>query len=249
VIRGDLGVSLTRGRPVMDIIAYDLPWTVFVLSIAICLSFTLGILLGTFMAYKGGRIDSISSTFLTIVSSIPQYIVGILLIVIFIFELRWFPTGGRYSLGVRPGFTWEFISDVLWHATLPILTYTIVSTGSWAITMRGSVTSVLGEDYVLAAEARGLRKGRIMKKYVMRNAILPLFTQLLITIGYMFAGAVFIENIFAYAGIGYTLLWALNNRDYPLLQGIFSIITFSVIAANLFTDLIYGKLDPRVRAR
>jgi peptide/nickel transport system permease protein len=245
--RGDLGKSLTRGSPVIEIISNDLPWSVFTLSIAIFSSFLLGILLGSFLAYRGGIIDKIFTQFFTILSCIPSYIIGIFLIFILILQLRMFPSGGRVSLGVKPGFTLEFIADVLWHAALPTLSYLLVYLGGWVISMKGSAISVLGSDYVLAAEARGLKKRKIMQSYVMRNAILPLFTSLMISLGYMFGGAVFIENLFAYPGIGYTLMWALNNRDYPLLQGILNIIILAIILSNLVADLTYSMLDPRVR--
>lgn len=247
--RGDLGKSITRGSPVIEIISNDLPWSLFTLSIAIFSSFILGVLLGSFLAYRGGILDRIFTQFFTILSCIPSYIIGIILIFAFVLQLGIFPSGGRMSLGVKPGFTLEFIANILWHATLPILSYMLVYLGGWVLSMRGSAISVLGSDHVLAAEARGLKKRRILQNYVMRNAILPLFTSLMISLGYMFGGAVFIENLFAYPGIGYTLIWALNNRDYPLLQGILNIMIVAIILSNLLADLLYGVLDPRVRSR
>ncbi|MEM2454932.1 MAG: ABC transporter permease [Candidatus Bathyarchaeia archaeon] len=247
LIRGDLGRSITRGNPVAEMIAYALPWTVFILSLGICISFVLGILWGGLMAYKGGLFDHVSSAFCTIISSTPSYIIAILLIYILHFQLNIFPAGGLYTLGITPGFTLEFISDVLWHATLPIITYVMVTAGSWALLMKGSVISVLGADYVAAAEARGLKKRKIMWSYVMRNAMLPLFTSLLISMGYIFGGSVFIENVFAYKGMGYMMITALNARDYTLMQGIFNVTTFTVVLANFIADLSYGKLDPRIR--
>lgn len=247
--RGDLGKSLTRGSPVIEIISSDLPWSLFTLSIAIFSSFILGVLLGSFLAYKGGITDKIFTQFFTILSCLPSYIIGIVLIFVFVLQLGIFPSGGKISLGVKPGFTLEFIADVLWHAALPILSYLLVYLGGWVLSMKGSAISILGSDYVLAAEARGLKKHVILKNYVMRNAILPLFTSLMISLGYMFGGSVFIENLFAYPGIGYTLIWALNNRDYPLLQGILNIMILAIILSNLIADLAYSVLDPRVRPR
>jgi peptide/nickel transport system permease protein len=149
--------------------------------------------------------------------------------------------------GLQPGLTVAFVTDVLYHAALPVLTYVLTTIGSWMLLMKSSTLSTLEEDYVTVARARGLSDGRIMRAYVGRNAVLPLFAQVAIAAGFVVGGSVVIERIFVYEGIGFVLLDAINRRDYPLMQAIFLVITVSVIGANLLADLLYSRLDPRIR--
>lgn len=252
LLRGDLGTSLrSPGVPVMDIIVTFLPWTVFSVGIGLLLSFTLGIGLGMLMAYKReGFWEPILSGIASMLSSIPSYIIGIVLLVYLgvywglvpIHQMR-----GSRSPGIQPGFTLEFITDIFFHAALPIATYVLATIGIWILSMKSSTISTLGEDYVTVARARGLSETRITTAYVGRNAMLPLITQLAINIGFVVGGSVLIESIFIYRGIGYRLLEALNTRDYPMMQGIFLIITISVVFSNLLADFVYSWLDPRVR--
>lgn len=252
LLHGNLGTSLrSPGTPVMSIIITFLPWTIFSVGIGLLVSFTLGITLGTLMAYKRESFwEPIPSGVASMLSSIPSYIIGIVLLVYLgvywglvpIHQMR-----GSRSPGVQPGFTLEFISDIFFHAAMPIATYVLATIGTWILSMKSSTMSTLGEDYVTVARARGLSETRITTAYVGRNAMLPLMTQLAINIGFIVGGSILIENIFVYQGIGFRLLEALNTRDYPLMQGIFLIITISVVLSNLLADFIYGWLDPRVR--
>ncbi len=253
LFKGDLGRSIVSvGTPVAKIIADFLPWTVFTVSTALLISFSLGIVVGMFMAYRrGGYLDSILTILFSILSSVPNFIVGILLIVFLGVQWKLVPFDmlrGSYSPYIKPGLTVDFILDVLKHAIFPITTYVITTIGIWTLSMRGSTISYLGEDYVFMARARGLPERRIAITYVGRNAILPLFTSLTISIGFIFGGSVLIESVFVYRGIGLRLLEAINSRDYTVMQGIFLIITIAVIAANYIADLLYSVLDPRVRA-
>jgi len=252
LFRGDLGKSIVSvGTPVAKIIADFLPWTVFTVATALFISFSIGILVGMYMAYRrGGVLDSILSTLFSVLTSVPNFIVGILLIVFLGVQWKLVPFDmlrGSYSPYVTPGFTAEFILDVLKHAAFPIATYVITTIGIWSLSMRGSTISFLGEDYVFMARARGLPERRIAITYVGRNAILPLFTSLAISIGFIFGGSVLIESVFVYRGIGLRLLEAINSRDYTVMQGIFLIITIAVIVSNYIADLLYSVLDPRVR--
>ena len=154
---------------------------------------------------------------------------------------------GSLSPGVVPGFTLYFFQDALFHAALPITTYVLATVGNWMLTMKSSTISVLEEDYVTVARAKGLKESRITTAYVGRNAALPLFTLLTISIGFVMGGSVFIETIFQYQGIGYSLLQSVNKRDYTVMQGIFLVITLSVIFANFFADILYSWLDPRIK--
>ena len=252
LLRGNLGTSLrSPGTPVLDIIKAYLPWTIFSVGIGLLLSFTLGVFLGMIMAYKRDAWwEAILSGLASVLSSIPSYIIGIVLLVFLgvywdlvpIHQMR-----GSRSPGVEIGFTFEFIKDIFFHASLPILTYVLASIGGWILRMKSSTMSTLGEDYVTVARARGLPESRITTAYVGRNAMLPLVTQLLISIGFIVGGSILIESIFVYQGIGFRLLASLNTRDYPLMQGIFLMITISVVVANLLADFVYGWFDPRVR--
>ena len=252
LLHGDLGTSiLSPGTPVSGVILRFLPWTIFSVGIALMLSFTFGIMLGLFMAYhREGLLDHILTVLASILSSIPNYILGILLIIFL--GVRWgvisvASTRGTLSPGVEPGFTLEFFKDALYHAALPILTYVLTTIGSWMLTMKSSTISVLEEDYVTVAKAKGLKESRITTTYVGRNAALPMFTLLTIAIGFVVGGSVLIETIFQYQGIGYILLQSVNKRDYTVMQGVFLVITLSVIIANFFADILYSWLDPRIK--
>jgi len=252
LLQGNLGESLrSPGTPVWDIIVAFLPWTLFSVGLGLIISFILGVLLGMLLAYKRQAWwEPAISGVASVLSSIPNYIIGIVLLVYLgvywdlvpIHKMR-----GSRSPGIEPGFTWVFIADIFFHAALPILTYVLSTIGSWILSMKSSTIGTLGEDYVTVARARGLPEGRITLAYVGRNAMLPLITQLLISIGFVVGGSLLIESIFVYQGIGYRLLAALTTRDYPLMQGIFLVITISVVLSNLIADFIYGWFDPRVR--
>ncbi len=252
LFRGDLGISfLSRGTKVTSIIKEFLPWTLFSVGVSLLISFTLGIIIGMFIAYKrGSSIDVIITSIASILSSIPNYLIGIMILVFVGVQWKLIPIEamrGSLSPGVKPGFTWTFIKDVFFHASMPILTYVISTIGGWILTMKSSTLSTLGEDYVMVAKARGLKESRITFSYVGRNAILPLFTSLTISLGFIVGGSVLIESIFVYKGIGWVLWSSISSRDYPVMQGVFLIITVSVIMANLLADLLYSRLDPRIR--
>lgn len=252
LLRGDLGISLvSRGTPVLEMIGRFLPWTLFSVGLAILISFAVGMLLGMAMAYRRGTLlDSSLTVFASVMSSIPNYLVAILLLVFVGVQWNWVSIHamrGSLSPGVVPGFTWEFFSDALYHAALPMFTYFITTVGQWMLSMKSSTMSTLGEDYVTVARARGLPDRRIALAYVGRNASLPLFTQLALQIGFAAGAGLLIETFFVYQGIGKLLIDSINQRDYTVMQGCFLVITVMVIFANLLADLLYGKLDPRIR--
>lgn len=253
LLHGNLGTSyLSQGTPVSVMLMEYVPWTLFSVGISLLISFVLGVALGLVMAYKRETVlDNVLSVFASIFSSVPNYLIAILIIVIFGVELKWFPvsaTRGSLSPGIQPGFTWQFFSNALYHAALPIFTYVLTSVGGWMLTMKSSAVRALEEDYVMVARSRGLRPARIAGAYVARNAILPVFAQLTIAVGFVVGGSILIENIFVYQGVGWLLGNSINQRDYPVMQAIFLVITVSVIVANLVADLVYGKLDPRIKA-
>ena len=252
LLHGDLGISIaTRGVPVSDIIARYLPWTLFSVGIGLVISVVIGLLLGMIMAYRrGGFIDHAVTALGSILHAIPNYIMAIMIVVILGAELGIYDVGasrGTYTAGVQPSFSLTFLSDILYHATMPILTYVLTTVGTWALVMKSSTTQILEEDYVMVARARGLSDGRVRGAYVGRNAVLPLVAQIATQAGFVVGGAIFVETTFNYTGIGASLYAALQTRDYTVLQGILLIVTVTVVAANLIADLIYSVLDPRIR--
>lgn len=245
--KGDLGQSMYYNDPVTEILLGALPWTVFVMSVALVFSFIIAIVLGAMMAYvEGSGFDVSMSLSSTVMSSVPYYIAAILLLILFSYQIDLFPAGGRYGSGIEPGLSIPFFVSALEHAALPILSYVLTVTGGFALAMRGNSIQVLGEDYLRVARLRGISRNRIVTRYVTRNAILPLYTTFMIAVGNVFGGSIILETIFNYSGIGYYIYTATMARDYPLLMGGFIVITIAVVASLLVADLTYGKLDPRV---
>ena len=252
LLRGDLGTSFrSKGTPVNSIIARFLPWTLFSVGTALLISFTLGMLLGMWSAYRRESVgDHVITTTSSIFSSVPNYLVGIMLVVLLGVQWKLLPITqmrGSMSPGMQPGFNPAFIKDIFFHAALPIAVYVLTTVGGWALAMKSSTIATLGEDYVTVAKARGLTERRIMTGYVGRNASLPLFTSLAISIGFIVGGSILIEFIFVYQGVGQLLLNSVVQRDYPVMQGIFLVITVTVILANLLAEFLYSRLDPRIR--
>ena len=250
--RGDLGKPLlSQGTTVGELIKTYLPWTLFSVGLGLLISFSLGIGLGMLMAYRReGVVDHVLTAFGSLLHSVPNYLQAIMIVVFLGVQLGWLPITnmrGAYSPGVTPAVSLDFARDALFHASLPIAVYVLSTIGSWMLIMKSSTLATLAEDYVTAARARGLKDGRITTAYVGRNAVLPLFTQLAIAAGFVVGGSLLVESIFQYQGIGFLLKNSVNQRDYPVMQGIFLVITVSVVVANLLADLLYGRLDPRIR--
>jgi peptide/nickel transport system permease protein len=180
------------------------------------------------------------------VHGIPAFVIAVLFAYLFTTLWPLFPFGAPYNAALTPGFNWAFISNLAYHAVLPVAAYAASGFGAWALTMKSSVVSVLGDDFVLAIEVRGLTMAQRLS-YIGRNAILPLFTALTISIGFLFGGSIFIEQIFDYPGLGYLLNSAVSARDYPLMDGAFILITVAVIVFNIVADILYPIIDPRIR--
>lgn len=245
-VQGDFGTSIVHKESVSSILLEALPWTLFIMSIAIALTFSIGLLFGAVMAYhEGTRLDYVGTSASIIFNSVPYYVFALALLFFGAFRLGWFPSGGRISLGVSPGFNLPFLIDLLHHTALPIFSFVFTAFGGKAIAMRGNAISVLGSDYLRVARLRGLSSNRIASRYVLRNSVLPMYTGLLISIGFMFGGAVILEQIFQYTGMGYYMFQAISSRDYPLMMGAFLLISITVSIAILIADLTYSILDPR----
>jgi peptide/nickel transport system permease protein len=249
-VQGDFGITLSK-ITVLEKISHHLPWTLFSVGFALIISVSVGLLLGMVMAYRrGGFIDHAASAIGSTLHAIPNYLLALIIVTVGGVQLglfNYYEQIGTYSSGIQPDFSFEFLSDAMYHATLPVVAYVLTTVGTWALIMKASTTQALGEDYVMVARARGLGGGRIGTMYVGRNAVLPLVAQIATQAGFVVGGAIFVELIFQYNGIGITLYKSINARDYALVQGILLIITFTVVFANLIADFTYGLLDPRIR--
>lgn len=244
----NFGRSTWYQEPVFAILFEAMPWSVFVSIYGLALGFTTNIILGAIMAYKEGSLFDNAMTFSAVtLNSTPYYVVAIILLATLAYQLGWFPTGGRMNPDTTPGFNFPFIFGILNHATLPILSSFVVGFGGGALQMRGNSISVLGEDYLRVARLRGLSSNRIATRYVARNAILPLYTGLMIGIAGIFSSSVILEFIFTYPGVGWYTFGALQHRDYPLLMGAFIFFTAITITGVFLADMTYGLLDPRIK--
>jgi len=248
---GNLGVSVTFfPSSVGQIIAQTLPWTIGLIGLATVISFVLGIGLGTAAGWKRGSwIDNLIPV-TTMLQSVPYFWLALILLFVLGSTFSLFPLNGGYDVyGTTPGWNSGFIGSVAYYGALPALTIVLSSVGGWMLGMRNMMVSTLSEDYMVTAEAKGLRPLRIMRRYASRNAVLPSISGFAISLGFVVAGSIVTEAVFSYPGIGSALLQAVTSNDYALMQGIFLIITVSVLAANLLVDLLYTVIDPRTRAR
>jgi peptide/nickel transport system permease protein len=247
IVHGNLGIS-TGYYPstVASVIRGGLPWTLGLVGIATVISFVLGTALGALVGWRRGSwLDNMLPA-MTFFQAAPYFFIAFLALDLFATRLGWFPTGQAYSLGTFPAWNLSYAGDVLSHAVLPALTIVVCSAAGWVVGMRNVMVTTMDEDYVLVAYAKGLARRRVVW-YAARNAILPSISGFSLAIGFVVSGALLTEIVFSYPGLGWILLQAVNNRDYPLLQGIFLIITFTVLAANLAADFVYVLLDPRTR--
>jgi peptide/nickel transport system permease protein len=248
LLHGNLGVSISySGVPVSHVIASAAPWTVLPVLSGLIVSFIVGVGAGVVAAVKrSSRWGGLLSLSGSLMAGVPSFVLALLLA--FLFHTLWqiLPYGDTSDVTLEPGFNGPYISSVITHAVLPVSTYALLTYGGWLLTMKSSVVSVLGDDFILAAELRGISPVTRMR-YIARNAILPLFTVLAISLGYMFGGSVLIEDVFDYPGLGNLLLHSIGRRDYPLMAGAFLLITVAIIAANILAELFYSVIDPRVR--
>lgn len=258
VLRLDFGDSLlSPGVSVMEIIATRLPWTLFTVGGGLILSFIIGIVIGAVMAFKRDRwYEPIVTGIASFLSAIPDFLIAICLILIF-GVVRWngestiLPIAmmrGTYSMQMKPGWNTEFVLDVLMHGMIPILTYMLSQLGVWVLLMKTCTTSCLNTDYVTMAKIRGLSSGKVLFSYIGRNALLPITTEFFMRLGFIVGGALIIEQLFVYQGIGLELLRATNGRDYPMMQGIFLVMSIAIDVCNFLAEVLYAVLDPRIKA-
>lgn len=251
VFTGNLGVSISRfPTPVTQVIGSEIGWTLLLGATALLIAVVAGNLLGVLAAWRrGGAIDSVFPPLLVFVGSFPYFWLAMGALYLFGLTLGWFPLNHAFDDDLTPGFSAGFAGNVISHLFLPAATIVLVSIGGWMLGMRNTMIATEAEDYITMAEAKGLSPRRIMFRYAARNALLPSVTNFGLSIGFVVGGALLTEVVFAYPGLGYQLLSAVQALDYPLMQGIFLTITAAVLAANFLVDLVYVRLDPRVRVR
>jgi peptide/nickel transport system permease protein len=251
LLRMDLGVSVAYyPQTALEMIARSAPWTIGLLTVSTIIAFVLGTLLGALMAWpRTSRIAlGLSPLFMTL-SAIPYYLLGMLFI--YLIAMRWklLPVGGAYTAGANLTLSWQMALDIGRHAILPAASIILSSLGAWGLGMRAMMTTTLGEDYLHMAEAKGLKPQTIFKDYALRNALLPQVTSLAISLATVMSGAVLVEVIFGYPGVGNLLFKAIAGNDYFVIQGIALFIILSIGVVLLALDLIYPLIDPRIRYR
>ena len=244
----DFGTSIKYAVPVTEVIGDKLAWTVVLILPALILSALIGVIMGAYSAWNRGKGRDVTllTTMLTF-QAIPGFWIGMLFIAVFAVQLGWFPTYGAVSI-VQDGTTWGFIKDVAGHLVLPIATLSIATVGSNYLLTRSSMLESLGQDYIMMAEAKGVSKKTLIFNHGLRNALLPIYTQFTMALGTLIGGSVVVETVFSYPGIGRLLYESVVARDFPMMQGVFLMITFGVIAANIFADLTYPLIDPRAKS-
>ncbi|MGW3607882.1 ABC transporter permease [Micromonospora sp. NPDC005161] len=248
LLHGDLGLSFTFfPAPVSAVIGDSLPWTVGLVGITTIISFLLGTALGVGAGWRRGSwVDGLlpATTFL---SSIPYFWLGLVAIALFAGPGSFFPSSGGYEAGLVPAFDQYFVPSAIQHSILPAATILVSSMSGWILSMRNMMVTVSSEDYITVAHAKGLSERRVALSYAARNALLPNVSGFALSLGFIVGGTLLVEIVFSYPGLGYQLFQAVGAKDYPLMQGIFLIITISVLVANLLADVAYLLLDPRTR--
>ncbi len=245
--QGNLGVSWSLRRPVGEVLMSKLGYTLLLISSGQILAIVLGISLGLFAGWKRKTAVDVSAlTFSLIAWATPTFWLGIILLAA---GSSWLglPTGGSIDPGNIGKPFLENLPDILRHLILPTLTFTVVYLGEYMLIMRSSILEVLGEDYILTAKAKGFSHWQVLRKHALKNAMLPIVTLVALNLGFTVSGAIYIETVFSYDGLGKLFQTALEKQDFPLLQGAFLLLAVSVIVANLLADLLYTYLDPRVR--
>ena len=248
-LAGNFGTSVSFfPSSVGQVIMLALPWTIGLVGMATIIAFVLGTVVGMLSAWRrGGFLDSILPPTLIVVSAFPYFWIGLLLLLVFSITVNWFPLGFAYEINSSINLSWSFAGEVIWHGFLPAVTIVITSIGGWILTMRNTMITTLAEDYVKMARAKGLSPLHIMFMYAGRNAILPNLVGFAMSLGFVISGAILVEIVFNYPGLGFMLLQAVNNEDFALMQALFLLITVAVLVAVLGADFLTAWLDPRTR--
>ena len=248
IVTLDFGISISSfPAKVIDIILRALPWTIGLLTLSTLLAFFIGTLLGALIAWPKSPnfVQFLVAPLLTL-SAVPYYLLGLILVYFLAFTFRVFPLSGGYTLGAIPELSVSFLLDAAYHSILPALSIVLASLGTWALGMRGMMISGLGEDYIAFAEAKGLKDRKIFFTYALRNSLLPQTTALALSMGFVVSGAVLVEVVFGYPGVGTVLFQAIQTFDYFIIYGVVMMLIIAIGLATLVMDLIYPLLDPRI---
>jgi peptide/nickel transport system permease protein len=248
--QGDLGFSFSsRGRPVTEVIAGRLGPTLLLFGLGEVIAIVVGLGLGAYTGWRrGGPVDLVGNGVSLVLYSMPYFLLGMILLLVFASTLHWLPTFGMTTLGRTYDSALAYLGDLAAHLVLPVATVALGLIGQYSILMRSSIIETLNDEYITTARAKGIPSGRILRAHALPNALLPAVSLIAINLGYVVAGAITVEVVFNWPGLGTLTIEALSARDYPVLQGVFLALSISVVLANLFADLIYGRLDPRVRS-
>jgi len=247
LFQGNLGMSFWQKRAVLEVIADRIPQTLLLVVVALAIAVVLGILLGAIAGWKSGtRLDSFILTASLTMYSIPAFALGIILMLVFAFQLSIFPLGG-ISTAASGLIGFGYWKDVLWHMFLPAISIVFWYIGEYVLLTRSSMMDVLDQDYIVMARAKGLKESAILRNHALRNALLPVITITGVNLAFAVAGIIEVETVFSWPGIGRLVYDAVMKRDYPLLQGTFLVFAVAVVLANLVVDLIYGYIDPRIK--
>jgi peptide/nickel transport system permease protein len=248
-LTGDLGYSLKfRGTPVTDVIGQRFWPTILLIGLAELIAIVVGLAVGAYAGWRRGGVgDRIGSGISLILYSMPYFVIGMPLIIIFASGFGWFPTSGMLTVGASYPSITDRLFDFARHLALPLATVSLGLIGGYSILMRSSIIETRSEDYVTTARAKGLTDARILRSHAFPNALLPMVTIIAINLGYVVGGAITAEVVFNWPGLGTLTVDALSARDYPILEGVFLLLSIAVVLANLAADLVYGLLDPRVR--
>ena len=248
-VQGDLGFSfVARGRSVAEVLSQRVGPTLLLFGLGELIAIVVGLSLGAYSGWKrGGPIDHVGNAASLLLYSTPYFLLGMALLLIFATTLGWFPTYGMFTAGATYASPLDKLADLGRHLVLPVATVALGLIGQYAIVMRSSIVETLSDDYVTTARAKGLRDDQVLRRHALPNAMLPTVTLIAINLGFVVAGAITVEVVFNWPGLGTLTVEALSARDYPVLQGIFLLLSVSVVLANLGADMLYGRLDPRVR--
>ena len=246
---GDLGFSfVARGQTVAEVLAQRIWPTIILFGLGEIIAIVIGLALGAYSGWRrGGPVDYIGNGASLVLYSAPYFLIGMIMLLIFATTLGWFPSFGMLTAGATYDSLWDRLVDFLAHLALPLATVALGLIGAYAIVMRSSIIETSSDDYVTTARGMGLSSGRILRRHALPNAMLPTVTLVAINLGYVVAGAITVEVVFNWPGLGTLTVEAMTARDYPVLQGVFLLLSVSVVLANLGADMIYGRLDPRVR--
>jgi peptide/nickel transport system permease protein len=246
----NFGYSYQYQQPVYNVVMTKLPWTIFLIGTATIITAIVGLFIGLVCAYRRGtRLDVANITISMILWTVPYFWLALIMLWIFGVDLKLVPFVGNLSVTASNESLTQYIADVLSHSVLPIVSVVITTYAQYTLIMRSTTIEVIREDFITVAKAKGLSTNQIVFRHVAKNALLPMITMIALNLGYVVSGAILVEIVFSYPGVGYLIYQAVTNHDYPLIQGTFFILALAVIAANFLADALLAAIDPRIRYR